>query len=128
MGTAATADPSWLFSLHMMLCLARKAGEKQEEGGTLGVPVFASQVLDTHVEALLSWEWLHTCLPPGGSERMPDFACHARTASALPNKLSVSSALTFTLPVLFPIPLWEVSSYVGLSSLPGLTYDRAQNI
>ena len=62
---------------------------------------------------------------------MPDLALRACAVFALPIKLSVSqpsSVLTFTLPILFPIPLWGASSSVGLSCLPGLTHNRAQNI
>ena len=58
--------------------------------------------------ALLSWRWLNTCLPMGKSELIPCFALLVHVAFALPIELSLSqpmSFLTFTLPILSPIPL-----------------------
>jgi len=69
----------------------------------------SSQVTVTRDGALLSWSWLNTCLLMGSSELISWFALLACVAFALPIKQSVSqptSFLTFTLPIIFPIPLW----------------------
>jgi len=58
--------------------------------------------------ALLSW--LHTCLLMGRNELILCFVLLAHMAFALPIQLSLSqltSFLTFTLPILSPIPLGE---------------------
>ena len=94
------------------------------KGGRLELRRLSSQVTVTHDAAPLSWKRLDTCLPMGSRERMPDLALHACAAFALPIKLCVSqpsTVLTFTLPILFPIPLGGASGSVGLSCLPGLT-------
>ena len=92
----------------MVSCSAYKAGEEEGRGGHSEWWHLSSQVTVTHDGALLSWRWLNTCLPMRRSEWIPCFALLACTAFALPIKLSLSqpmSFLTFTLPILFPIPL-----------------------
>lgn len=49
-----------------------------------------SQVAVVSDGALISWEWLNTCLPIGNTERIPSFALLACEAFALSVKLPLS--------------------------------------
>ena len=73
-------------------------------------------VFSSHCYLLLGW--LNTCPPVGSGEGILCFVLLVCAAFAFPIKLSLSQAtifLTFTLPVLSPIPLWgRVNGCVGL--------------
>jgi len=88
--------------------LSNESWGKKEEGG-LEWWHLSSQVIVMRDGALLSWRWLSTRLPMGSSEWIPYFAFLVQMTFALPIKLSLSqpmSFLTFTVPILWPIPLW----------------------
>ena len=94
-------------------CSAYKAGGRRRKGDTFGVMafVFPSNPYVRWSPAFLGW--LNSCLPTGRSERILRFALLICVAPPLTIKLSLSqsmSFLTFTLPVLPPIPSGEWAS------------------
>ena len=75
-----------------------------------GVMAFVFPITVTRDGALLSWGWLNTCLPMGSGEPFPCLALLARVAFVLPINVSLFQApsfLTFSLPILSPIPPWR---------------------
>ena len=85
----------------------KEAGGK---GDIWSYDICLSQVAVMHDEGLLSWKWLNICPRMGSRECIYYFAWFVRAALALLIKLSLSqhtSLLTFTLPILSPIPLWR---------------------
>ena len=72
------------------------------------------------VKSSAFWKHLNICLPVGNIKWIPCFALLVHTAFALPTILSLSqpmSFLTFTLPIIFPIPLegrseWQCAAYL----------------
>ena len=94
---------------HMTSCSAYKAGGRRGKAGTIGAMAF---VFPSHRYAWWSPAFLEVAehLPANGKRRMNSLFCFAllvRVAFALPIKLSLSqptSFLTFTLPILSPIP------------------------
>jgi len=94
--------------LHVMSWSTIKSREEGGRGGHSELWPLSSQVTIMCDGALLSWKWLNTCLLMGNTGLILYFALLAHAAFALPVKLSLSqliSFLTFTLPILFLIPL-----------------------
>lgn len=109
---------------HMTSCLAYKAGERRRKWDTFGVRafVFPSPHQAWRTPALL--ELAEHCLAMGTSRWFPGVALLVRAALAFRIKLPLSqptSSLTFTLPILSPIP--TVGS-VGLSCWLGLNHRK----
>lgn len=75
----------------------------------------SSQVTVMRDEALLSWRWLETCLLMGGGEQIPRLALLVCTTFALLKCFYLNIDFrTFTLAVLFPIPLGGTERVVGI--------------
>ena len=107
---------------HMMSCSAIKAGERGRKGRHLELWHLSCHVTIMNVAALCSWRWLNTCLLMGSSEWIPWFALLARAAFAILINLSLlqlTSFLTFTLPVLSPVPLWGSEQVAVWCSVAG---------
>lgn len=88
-----------------------------------------SQVIVTHIGALLPWEWLNTCWPVGRGELTPRFAFLAYAASALPSLPQPKSFLTFL--TFSPIPVQgeeeRANSCGDISCWLGLNHDKGQS-
>ena len=129
--TARTADPSWPKGHPMPYdaVLSNNSWGEEEEGGTFRV---TSSAFPSHHYVWWSSAFLETAehLPADGRWWMNSSLCSACTCSfALPIKLSLSqprSFLTFTLPVLSPIPprgREQGSGCAGPSCQLGLTHN-----
>lgn len=116
---------------HVTSCSVYKVGEERGGVGHLEWWCLFSQVTVKGDGALLSWEWLNTCLPLGTSELIPSFPLLVCTAFAFSIKLSLSpprSFPAFTLLLLPPFLLvveWE-RGCVGLDCWLRLNHNHRE--